>query len=83
MPRSSEPVERPLGEGGDRGGPLVVVDLGVGEPRAVVDERVHELEAGALRVLCPVAGDGVAGPLTKRAWRLVSMCSRLPGQGHS
>jgi len=40
-----KPVEGSLGEAGDRGGPLIVVDLRVGQPRAVVDDRVDELPA--------------------------------------
>ena len=35
--------ERPLEERGDGGGALVLVDLDVGEPAVVVDDRVGEV----------------------------------------
>ena len=58
--------EPALEEGGDGRRPFVWVELAVGEPRVIVDERVHELVAdphpllGARHV--PVAGDRVPGP---------------------
>jgi hypothetical protein len=56
-----EELEGPSGEGGDGLGPLVVVDLRVGQPRAVVDDRVHDLPADPSRALAPVAGQRMAG----------------------
>jgi hypothetical protein len=56
-----EEVQRALGERGDCRGGLVVVDLGVREPAAVVDDRVHVLPADPPRPPSAVAGDGVAG----------------------
>ncbi len=57
--------ERALEEADHGGGPLVVVDLGVGEPGVVVDDRVHDVASVAvLAVLAaPVAGHAVSGPL--------------------
>src|SRR5581483_10256181 len=54
-----------LEKGNNRRCLLVVVDLGVGEPGVVVDDRVHDVDAIAvLAVLAStVAGDPVAGPL--------------------
>ena len=40
--------ERAFEEAGDGGGALVGVDLGVGEPCVVVDDRVHEVDAVAV-----------------------------------
>jgi len=56
---------RALEEADDGSGPLVVVDLDVGEPGMVVDDRVHDVDPVAvLAVLAsPVTGDTVAGPL--------------------
>jgi hypothetical protein len=58
-----EPVQRAAGEGGDGGGSLVVVDLRVGQAAAVVDDRVHVLEAHPPRALGAVTGQRVAGRL--------------------
>jgi hypothetical protein len=44
-PVGGEEDECALGEGGDAGGALVRVELGVGEPGVVVDHRVGELPA--------------------------------------
>ncbi len=57
--------EPALDEGGDRRCSLVAVELAVGEPRVVVDERVHPFVADACALVgaggASVAGDGVAG----------------------
>jgi hypothetical protein len=52
-------------EADDGGCPLVGVDLGVGEPGAVVDDRVHVVDAVTVAAVLArtVAGDPVAGPL--------------------
>ena len=44
-PVLGEEGERPLDEAGDRRGFLVVVELDVGEPGVVVDDRVREVVA--------------------------------------
>ena len=77
-----EPVEGSPGECGDGRGALVVVDLCVGQPGAVVDDRVHVLPADTpgARVRSPVSACPGA---SKRPKLLTSMCSRLPGHGHS
>jgi hypothetical protein len=66
-PVCREEGERPRGEGGDGRGAAVGEQLGVAEPRVVVDDRVCEVVAD-LRLLlgrgrAPVTGDGVAGAL--------------------
>ena len=43
-----EEGERSLDEAGDGFGFLVVVELDLGEPGVVVDDRVHDVEAGAV-----------------------------------
>jgi len=58
-----EEVQRATGKRGDGGCLLVVVDLAVGQPRAVIDDRVHELPANPARALRAVAGQRVAGRL--------------------
>jgi hypothetical protein len=66
MPWGGVEGEAALDEGGDRRGALIGVEFAVGQPRVVVDERVHPLVADTLALLgaahVPVAGDGVAGP---------------------
>jgi hypothetical protein len=56
-----EPVQRALAEGGDGGGALVVEHFGVGQSRAVVNDRVRVLVAGAVGAPAAVAGDRVPG----------------------
>jgi hypothetical protein len=73
QPGCADPValvegERALEEGDDGGGLLVVVDLGVGKPGVVVDDRVHDV--GAVEVAAvlasTVAGEAVSGLLEAR-----------------
>ena len=73
-------------KGGHRRGALVGLQLGVGEPGVVVDDRVDDSWpirmrfSGAVRKRSPVT----AWPGRVKRWkRLVSICSRSPGQGHS
>ena len=47
-----------LDEGGHRRRPLVAVELAVGEPRVVVDERVHPFLADPHSLLDAPFGDG-------------------------
>jgi hypothetical protein len=68
----------------DRCCSLISVDLDVGEPRVVIDDRVHDVDP----VLVPRSwlerSPVTRWPgLRKRAYSLVSMCSKSPGQGHS
>ena len=53
-----EEGERALEEAGDGRGSLVVVDLGVGEPGVVVDDRVHVVVADRCALLVGCAGGG-------------------------
>ena len=57
--------ERAFEEGDDGRSLLVVVDLGVGEPGVVIDDRVHDVEAVQVAAVLAstVTGDPVAGPL--------------------
>ena len=68
MPWRGVEGERAFEEGDDGRCALVGVDLGVGEPGVVVDDRVHVVDAvPVLAVLArAVAGDAVAGPLEAR-----------------
>ena len=61
MPWSRNQSRGAAGERGHGGGALIVVQLAVGEPGAVVDDRVAVLPAHAPRALGAVAGDGVPG----------------------
>jgi hypothetical protein len=58
--------QRTLDEADDGRCPLVAVEFTVGEPRVVVDDRVHPLVADTDPLLGPraeaITGDGVAGP---------------------
>ena len=56
--------ERPLEEAGDGDGTLIGLDLRVREAGAVVDDRVHVVDAGAAAAVLArtVAGDPVTGP---------------------
>ena len=72
FPRGEE-GERPLDEGGHRRGPLVRMELDVGQARVVVDDRVRVVVADArfrphpvARALRAVARDGVPGPREAR-----------------
>ena len=67
-PMLREEGERPLDESGDGRGLLVGVELDVGEPRMVVDDRVREVVADprflphpAATAMRAVAGDAVPG----------------------
>ena len=84
-----EEDERPLEEAGDGRRPLVVVQLDVGEPRVVVDDRVRVVVADprpglhpASRAVRAVAGDCVAGLLEARVARDVH-AQEVAGQSHS
>jgi hypothetical protein len=62
--------ERSLDEAGDRRRRLILVQFNVGEPRAVVDDRVRVVVADtrlgphpAATAMRAITGDGVAGPL--------------------
>ena len=85
-PECGEERERALDKARDGLAALVAMQLGVGDPRVVIDDRVGELVADVLALLgagrVAVAGDGVAGTAEARE-ALVSICSRSPGQGHS
>src|SRR6185295_10975461 len=56
-----EPVQGAAGEVGHRLRPLVVMDLCVSEPGAVIDDGVDELPAGPAGAVGAPAGHGVAG----------------------
>ena len=86
-PEGGEERQGAAGEGDHGVGLLVAVELGVGDPRVIVDDRVAELPADLRAFLgagaAPVPGDAVPRSWQKRAKRLVSICNRSPGQGHS
>ena len=79
-------LKRSGNESGDGWGSLVGVDLGVGQACVVIDDRVAELPADAF---APLLAGAVRSPVTlcpgreNLARRLVSICNRSPGQGHS
>jgi hypothetical protein len=84
-PSSGEPGERPLHEDGRGSLTLVWQDLGVGEPRGVIDRDMSELPAGAAHTIAPVAGDPVPDALDSAevgiemhelAWRLALIAPR-------
>src|SRR5664280_3371594 len=58
-PVVEEPVQCAACERGDGGGLLVVVDLWVGQPAAVIDDRVHVLPADASGAFAAIAGQRV------------------------
>ena len=67
-PVTGEVAERAREKTGDRRCALVGVDLGVGEPCVVLDDRVHVVDPVTTLALLAsaVTGDAVSGPLEAR-----------------
>jgi hypothetical protein len=82
-PAVEKPVEGASGERRHRGGSLVVVDLGVDQSReqsSTIEWANSQPTRRERRLRSPVSACPGA---SKRPSFLVSMCSRLPGPGHS
>jgi hypothetical protein len=77
---AGKPGERPIEEGDGVLLAFARQDLGVGEPRGVVDGDVQVLPADALDAIAPVAGD--AGRAMRPSF-LVSMWMSSPGRSRS
>lgn len=85
-PVGAEEGDRPTREPDHGRGPLVAVQLGAGDTGVVVDHRVGDLVTYAQRLSAPgrKRSPMTAWPgMVKRAERLVPICRRSPGQGHS
>jgi len=81
-PVPGEVGERSFEEAGHGHGTLIGMDLGVGEPGVIVDDRMHVVDTGTLTsvLACAVAGDAVAGPLEARVLARVHV-QQIAGAG--